>query len=228
MSACFVTGTDTEIGKTLVSAALLCRLADQGARCLGMKPIASGMESDKDGFYNEDVRALARHSTVQADPTLLTPYLFEEAAAPHILAAQLGETLDPQRIQANFQTLRDCADHIVVEGVGGFLVPLGNQRTGADLAQALQLPVILVVGLRLGALNHALLTAQAIRAAGLHLLGWVANQVDGQMPYVQANLQSLHSYLPAPCLGIIPRLGSADPDERIRQAARHLRHPWTG
>lgn len=228
MNACFVTGTDTEIGKTLVSAALLRLLASQGARSLGMKPIASGAEWIAGRLHNEDVQALARHSSVRGDPDLLTPYLFQQAAAPHILAARDGVTLDPRRIQANFQALREQADYMVVEGVGGFMVPLGAGRTGADLAQALNLPVILVVGLRLGALNHALLSAQAIRAAGLRLLGWVGNQIDADLLHAQTNLQSLRDYLPGPCLGVIPRLNAPDLDERIRQAAGHLSHPWAG
>ncbi|WP_341667316.1 dethiobiotin synthase [Alcaligenes sp. SDU_A2] len=226
MKACFVTGTDTEIGKTLVSAALLHVLAGQGARSLGMKPIASGAESIGGRLRNPDVQALALHSSVRADPDLLTPYLFREPAAPHILAAKAGEILDPLRIQSNFQAASKLADYVVVEGVGGFMVPLGAGQTGADLAQRLNLPVILVVGLRLGALNHALLSAQAIRASGLTLLGWVSNQVEENMLHAQANIQSLREYLPEPCLGIIPRLHNPDPNERIRLAALHLRHPW--
>ncbi len=227
MKACFVTGTDTEIGKTLVSAALLHQLRQQGARCLGVKPIASGAQ-EKDGrLHNEDVDALARHSSVQISTEALTPYLFQEPAAPHILAAQAGLQLDPTLIKHKIAQLHGQTDYMVLEGVGGFMLPLGQGLSGVDLAQALQLPVVLVIGLRLGALNHALLTAHAIRASGLPLLGWVANCVDPHMTHLQENLQTLHDYLPGACLGVIPSLDSACLDERIEQAAQYLRSPWS-
>lgn len=226
MKACFVTGTDTEIGKTLVSSALLRMLGQTGATTLGVKPIASGAECIDGRLHNEDVDALARHSSLNLAPETLTPYLFQPAAAPHILAEQLGIELDPALIQKNMTSLAEQADYMVVEGVGGFMLPLGHGRTGVDLAKALQLPIVLVVGLRLGALNHALLTAQAIQLSGLHLLGWVANCLDANMTYVEENLQTLHQSLPAPCLGVIPRLNALDLDERIHQAAQYLRSPW--
>lgn len=227
MKACFVTGTDTEIGKTLVSAALLHLLRQQGAGCLGVKPIASGAQ-EKDGLpHNEDVDALARHSSLQLSPEALTPYLFREPAAPHILAAKAGIHLEPALIKHTIDQLYSQADYMVVEGVGGFMLPLGQGLSGVDLAKALQLPVVLVIGMRLGALNHALLTAQAIRASGLPLLGWVANCVDPHMSHVQENLQTLQDYLPDACLGVIPPLASACLDERIEQAAQYLRSPWS-
>ncbi len=226
MRACFVTGTDTEIGKTLVSSALLHVLNQSGASTLGIKPIASGTEEINGRLHNEDVNALARHSSLNAAPETLTPYLFKPAAAPHILAEQAGIELEPTLIQKTVQAAVKSADYVVVEGVGGFMLPLGQGRTGVDLAQALQLPVVLVVGLRLGALSHALLTAQAIRASGLHLLGWVANYIAPEMSYAQENLQTLHDYLPGPCLGVIPRLNATSLDDRIQQAAHHLRSPW--
>ncbi|MFA5609234.1 MAG: dethiobiotin synthase [Alcaligenes sp.] len=226
MRACFVTGTDTEIGKTLVSSALLHVLNQSGASTLGIKPIASGAEEINGRLHNEDVNALARHSSLNAAPETLTPYLFKPAAAPHILAEQAGIELEPTLIQKTVQAAVKSADYVVVEGVGGFMLPLGQGRTGVDLAQALQLPVVLVVGLRLGALNHALLTAQAIRASGLHLLGWVANHIAPEMSYAKENLQTLHDYLPGPCLGVIPRLNATTLDDRIQQAAHYLRSPW--
>ncbi|ASR88745.1 dethiobiotin synthase [Alcaligenes aquatilis] len=226
MRACFVTGTDTEIGKTLVSSALLHVLNQSGASTLGIKPIASGAEEINGRLHNEDVNALARHSSLNAAPETLTPYLFKPAAAPHILAEQAGIELEPTLIQKTVQAAVKSADYVVVEGVGGFMLPLGQGRTGVDLAQALQLPVVLVVGLRLGALNHALLTAQAIRTSGLHLLGWVANHIAPEMSYAKENLQTLHDYLPGPCLGVIPRLNATTLDDRIQQAAHYLRSPW--
>lgn len=226
MKACFVTGTDTEIGKTLVSSALLHLLSQSGARTLGIKPIASGAEEIEGRLHNEDVDALARHSSLKLAPATLTPYLFEPAAAPHILADQAGIELDPALIKNMVQAATEHAEYAIVEGVGGFMLPLGQGRTGIDLAQALQLPVVLVVGLRLGALNHALLTAQAIRTSGLSVLGWVANLIDPEIPYAKENLQTLHDYLPGPCLGVIPRLSAARLDDRIQQAAQHLQSPW--
>lgn len=226
MRACFVTGTDTEIGKTLVSSALLHLLSQSGARTLGIKPIASGAEEIEGRLHNEDVDALARHSSLKPGPETLTPYLFKPAAAPHILAEQAGVELDPALIQKMIQAAAEQADYAIVEGVGGFMLPLGQGRTGADLAQALQLPVVLVIGLRLGALNHALLTVQAIRASGLPLLGWIANHIAPEMTYTQENLQTLHDYLPGPCLGVIPRLNATTLDDRIQQAAHYLRSPW--
>lgn len=226
MKTCFVTGTDTEIGKTLVSSALLHLFGQDGSRTLGVKPIASGAE-DRDGLlHNEDVDALARYSTLKLAPERLTPYLFQDAAAPHILAAQAGKHLEPALIQQTIQQLNGQADYMVVEGVGGFMLPLGQGRTGVDLAQTLQLPLVLVIGLRLGALNHALLTVQAIRAGGLPLSGWIVNCIDPEMGYLKENLQTLHDYLPGPCLGVIPRLDSPNLDERIHQAAQYLHSPW--
>ncbi len=226
MKTCFLTGTDTEIGKTLVSSALLHLFGQEGARTLGVKPIASGAEVRDGRLHNEDLDALARHSTVRLAPERLTPYMFQEAAAPHILAAQAGNYLEPALIQQTIQQLNGQADYMVVEGVGGFMLPLGQGRTGVDLAQTLQLPLVLVIGVRLGALNHALLTVQAIRASGLPLLGWIANCIDPEMGYLQENLQTLHDYLPGPCLGVIPRLDSPNLDERIQQAAQYLHSPW--
>ena len=227
MKACFVTGTDTEIGKTLVSAALLHVLRQKGGRCLGVKPIASGALEKEGRLHNEDVDALARYSSIQLSPQALTPYLFQEPAAPHILAAQAGIQLQPALIKHKIAQLHGRADYMVVEGVGGFMLPLGQGLSGVDLAQAIQLPVVLVIGMRLGALNHALLTVHAIRASGLPLLGWVANCVDPRMNYLQENLQTLHDYLPGDCLGVIPSLDSACLDERIEQAAQYLRSPWS-
>lgn len=226
MRACFVTGTDTEIGKTLVSSALLHLLSQSGARTLGIKPIASGAVEVEGRLQNEDVDALARHSSLKLAPETLTPYLFKPAAAPHILAEQAGIELDPALIKTTVQTAAEQADYAIVEGVGGLMLPLGQGQTGVDLAQVLQLPVVLVIGLRLGALNHALLTAQAIRASGLNLLGWVANHIAPEMSYAQENLQTLHDYLPSLCLGVIPRLEATTLDERIQQAAQYLCSPW--
>ncbi len=203
--SCFVTGTDTEIGKTFVSCALLHAFAQSGARVAGMKPVAAGAVWREGAWRNEDVEALAAASTLQFPQTLTAPYVFSTPAAPHIAAAIEGVTIDPAQILSCYGQLRDQSDAVVVEGVGGFCVPLTDYFDTADLAQQLALPVILVVGLRLGCISQALLTAQAIAARGLVLAGWVANTVDTEMAYVPENIQALACRLPAPLLGHIPR-----------------------
>jgi dethiobiotin synthetase len=205
-TAYFVTGTDTEIGKTLISAAMLHALARQGVRAAGMKPIAAGTEL-KDGVWrNDDVDRLAAAANVAVPVELMTPYLLREPAAPHIVAAMEGVSIDVARILDAWRRVTGMADAVVVEGVGGFRVPLSPGFDTADLASQLGLPVILVVGLRLGCLNHALLTAEAIASRGLRLAGWVANSVTLGMPHGTANIEALASRLDAPLLGYVPRL----------------------
>ena len=214
--AWFVAGTDTEIGKTFVACALLHALRGQGYSAIGMKPVAAG--TDLNG-RNDDVEALIAASGVKAPRELVNPYLFAPAIAPHIAADEAGRPIDLERIAQSFAALRPLADAIVVEGVGGFCVPLGPQLDAADLAQRLALPVILVVGMRLGCINHALLTQQAIAARGLTLAGWVANRIDPNMARFDENLASLEARLAAPLLGVIP------PNSSPEIAARRLRLP---
>ena len=214
--AWFVAGTDTEIGKTYVAGALLHALRHQGLSAIGMKPVAAG--TDENG-RNDDVEALIAASGVKAPRDLVNPYLFAPAIAPHIAAIEAGRPIDIERIAQSFAALRPLADAIVVEGVGGFCVPLGPQVDAADLAQRLALPVILVVGMRLGCINHALLSAQAIEARGLTLAGWVANRIDPQMARFDENLESLKERLTAPLLGVIPAHSTPE------QAARLIRLP---
>ena len=199
--AWFVTGTDTEVGKTFVTCALLHVLRNQGVSAIGMKPIAAG--TDADG-KNDDVEALIAASGVQAPRELINPYLFQPAIAPHIAAAEEGRRIDIGSIVTAFNTLGGMADAVLVEGVGGFCVPLGPDCDTADLAEKLQLPVILIVGMRLGCINHALLTQQAIAARGLKLAGWIANRNDPEMSRFEENLAALTERIAAPLLGIIP------------------------
>ncbi|MDV6347960.1 dethiobiotin synthase [Nitrosomonas sp. Is35] len=196
----FVTGTDTGIGKTTVSCALLRALAAQGHKVIGMKPIAAGVENGK----WHDVEQLLAASNVNVTRQQINPYAFDPPISPHLAAQQAGREIDLTVIQQAYQTLSAQADRVVVEGVGGFLVPVNQHQTGADLARALNLPVILVVGMRLGCLNHALLTAQAIKAAGLTLAGWVANCIDPQMLAVAENIVTLEQRLDAPLLVVVP------------------------
>ncbi|RJF97122.1 dethiobiotin synthase [Noviherbaspirillum saxi] len=209
--AYFVTGTDTEIGKTLVSSALLHALTQSGLRAAGMKPVAAGAELRDGVLHNEDVDALAAVAGISLPLELTTPYLLRDAAAPHIVAAHEGVRIDPAHIRLCYERVAELADAVVVEGVGGFNVPLSDTADTADLAQQLGLPVIMVVGLRLGCLNHALLTAEAIAARGLRLVGWIANVVDPAMRHAQENIDALRVRLDAPLLGCIPRLPAADP-----------------
>jgi dethiobiotin synthetase len=201
--AYFLTGTDTEVGKTLIAAALLRAAAAQGLRALGMKPVAAGGA--------EDVDALVAAGNVQAPREAVNPYLLREPLSPHLAARRDGVGIDLERIARCFNELRGRADFLVVEGAGGFRVPLSDTHDGADLAARLGLPVILVVGLRLGCLNHALLTAEAIRTRGLHLAGWVANQVDPAMTCVEENVDTLRAWLAAPLLGFVPHQVQPDP-----------------
>lgn len=223
--ACFVTGTDTEIGKTLVSSALLLLGQRMGLQSLGLKPVAAGTELVEGVQRNEDVDALAACSSLQPDLDLRTPYLLRTPAAPHIAAALEGVRIDTQVILDRVHQLRPTAQALVVEGVGGFRVPLTDTTDTADLAVALGLPVVLVVGLRLGCINQALLTCEAIQSRGLRLAGWVANSGTADMAYRDDNVLALQQRITAPLLGVIPRLDGADAVARAQQATAYLDAP---
>jgi dethiobiotin synthetase len=191
----FVTGTDTGVGKTAVACALLRRWSARGARAVGMKPVAAGARG---AAGNDDVAALAAAGNVEAPLAARNPFAFAPAIAPHLAAAEAGVRIDIERIRAAYEDLAGRADRIVVEGAGGVWVPLDATRDMLDIARALSLPVLLVVAMRLGCLNHALLSAHAIQARGLAFAGWVANLVDPQMARIEANVQALDARLPAP------------------------------
>ncbi len=210
--ACFVTGTDTEIGKTLVSAAILRGLVKAGVRACGMKPIAAGAEMRDGELHNDDADMLAAAGNVHLPSHITTPYMLREPAAPHIAAALEGVSIDPVPIIAAYAEVLAASDATVVEGVGGFRVPLSDDFDTADLAGQLNLPVILVVGLRLGCISQALLTVEAIAARDLVLAGWVANEVDPDMQFVDENIEALLQRIPAPLLGRVPRLKQATAD----------------
>ncbi|MFS8979791.1 dethiobiotin synthase [Cupriavidus necator] len=205
--ACFVTGTDTGVGKTHACATLLHGLRAAGYGTVGMKPIASGSEWRDGHWHNDDVAQLRAASSVAVPLGHTCPFLLRTPCAPHLAAAQDGVHITLEPIQAAFTALRRQADAVVVEGVGGFHVPLdaGAVRwSTADLAVMLGLPVVMVVGIRLGCLNHAALTAEAIRARGLVLAGWIANRVDPDMLFADENIATLRASLAAPCLGELP------------------------
>ena len=208
--SCFVTGTDTEIGKTLVSSALVHMQAERGWRVAAMKPVAAGAHWRDGRWCNEDADALAACASVKLPQEITTPYLFQAPAAPHIAASLEDRVIDRQHLLDCYSQVRAQADAVVVEGVGGFRVPLNDNYDTADMAKDLDLPVVLVVGMRLGCISQALLTAEAIRARGLSLMGWVANTVDPQMLYPQENIDAIAQRINAPLLACIPRLVVAD------------------
>jgi len=220
---CFVTGTDTGVGKTLVSAALLHALARHHARVVGMKPVAAGLVQQGDAWVAEDALALRDASTVVVPPALDNPVRLPEPLSPHLAAARAGRRVGVAELVAAHRELRGLADVVLVEGSGGWRVPLNDGETLADLAVALALPVVLVVGLRLGCLNHALLSAEAIRADGLHLAGWVANTVDPAMACRDENIDTLRQRLGAPLLGVVPRQSVPD----ARAVPLELPGAWT-
>jgi dethiobiotin synthetase len=194
-SAFFVTGTDTEIGKTHVSCLLLQQYAAQGLKVIGMKPIAAGCELVDGEWVNDDVQRLVAASNVQAPMELINPYRFKEPIAPHLAAEKEGVTIEIHKIVKAFQQLQKMADVVIVEGAGGFLVPLNANVDMADLAIALGLPMILVVGMRLGCINHSLLTAEAIKARVLSFHGWVANHIDPEMDVQEENIITIAQQL---------------------------------
>ncbi|WP_321894574.1 dethiobiotin synthase [Paraburkholderia heleia] len=218
----FVTGTDTEIGKTFVSAALLRGFAHAGLRATALKPVAAGAYERDGVWHNEDADQLDAAASVLLPPEMRTPFLLKEPAAPHIAAALEGVTLDMARIVDCHEAACERADAVVVEGVGGFRVPLTATVDTADLAVALGLPVVLVVGMRLGCISHALLTAEAIAARGLKLAGWVANRIDPAMTFPEDNIAALRERLAAqygaPLVGVVPHMRGASADD----AAGHL------
>ena len=206
----FITGTDTNVGKTLVSCALLYGFAAQGKRVVGMKPVAAGCN---EGGVNDDVLQLCAASNVAASSDLINPYSFVPAVAPHLAAQLAGVSINLERIVESFSQLAAQADVVIVEGAGGLRVPLNAAQDSADLMRELDLPVILVVGMRLGCLNHALLTVEAIAARGLTLAGWVANVLDEDMALLNENIEALRQRIAAPLLGVVPYM--AQPDARL-------------
>ncbi|MDR1996328.1 dethiobiotin synthase [Azonexus sp.] len=216
--AYFLTGTDTEIGKTFVTCALLHRARQLGLTATGLKPVAAG--TDATG-RNDDVEAIRAASSIELAIETINPYCFAAAIAPHLAAAEEGRAIAFAPITTACRRAQEATDFVVVEGVGGFRVPLGPDGDSADLAATLGLPVILVVGMRLGCINHALLSAEAIAARGLTLAGWVANRIDPAMAHFEGNLQTLRDLLPAPLLGVVPHA----PTDGSRGAAAALSLP---
>lgn len=212
----FIAGTDTGIGKTHASCALLHALRAAGRNAVGMKPVASGCEETPEGLRNEDALALQAAGPAGVAYAAINPVSLRAPLSPHLAAARDGVTVALPPLTEAFERLRAHHAPVVVEGVGGWLVPLAPGLMASALAQAWELPVILVVGLRLGCLNHALLSARAIAADGGRLLGWIGNRIDPAMEALGENLATLRELLPAPCLGVLPH------GEPPQHAARHL------
>lgn len=222
MKGVFVTGTDTGVGKTLAACALIHALAERGVAATPMKPIAAGAESVDGRLLNDDTRALLTAAGRDLSfATQATPILLREPMAPHIAARREGVTLTLDPVLAAFERAAAEGKFLVVEGVGGFRVPLGEALDTVDLAQALALPVVLVVGMRLGCLNHALLTVQAIKAAKLRLAGWIASAVDPHMNGLDENVDALRTRIGAPLLGRLAHMPS--PDARVLAASLDVR-----
>jgi dethiobiotin synthetase len=213
----FVTGTDTGVGKTVAACALVHALAARGERVIPMKPIAAGAVERDGGAFNDDTLALLAAAGLPAsDAARVTPVLLRDAMAPHIAAARAGRRISLGDVLDAYEAI-PAGRFVVCEGVGGFRVPLDDTTDTVDLAKALGLPLVLVVGMRLGCLNHALLTAQAIAASGLPLAGWIANAIDPAMLAPEENLEALRSRIAAPLLGRLPH--SAVPDARALAGA---------
>ncbi|MFP4609846.1 MAG: dethiobiotin synthase [Thiohalophilus sp.] len=222
----FVTGTDTEIGKTVCSCLLIKALQQRGLRVAGMKPVASGGRYQQGRLVNDDALQLQQQSGLNTAYELVNPYVFEPAIAPHLAAREAGEVIRPESIQQAFSRLKADADQIVVEGVGGWRVPLAEDFSVSDLPHLLNLPVVLVIGMRLGCLNHALLTIESIEQTGSKLLGWMANYLDPGFDAKQGNLKTLESRLDAPCLAQIPYHAEPFTPSQQRELAASINISW--
>ena len=219
----FITGTDTDAGKTLIACALLEALAAAGKTTCALKPIAAGCEHTKQGLTNSDALLLQACATTALPYSQVNPIALTEACAPHIAAANEGRRLQIARIEGICRgVLMQKADICVIEGAGGWRVPLNERERLSDLPKNLNSPVVLVVGMRLGCLNHALLTAEAILRDGLPLVGWVANTLDSKMLHFEQNLATLKRLIPAPCLGVIPYIAQSDEQTKITLAKDYL------
>ncbi len=217
----FVAGTDTGVGKTLVAATLIHLLAKRGDRVVGMKPVASGCHSTEHGLRNNDAQMLMAAANVDAEYVDINPYAFQPPISPHLAAQEVGIKIELENVFKHFEILKQKSETIVVEGVGGWMAPLGHVITNEHLAKALGLPVVLVVGLRLGCISHALLTVRAIEAAGVALAGWIANTTDPGQERIEETVTTLSQRLSAPMLGQIPYTNQCD----FRSVSRYISLP---
>jgi dethiobiotin synthetase len=200
----FITGTDTGVGKTVITVALMAWLKSRGKSVIGMKPIAAGCEWQNDRWVNEDASQLQQHSSIKLPYETINPYAFRKPISPHLAAEADGELVSIERLKHESTLLAQQVDCLLVEGAGGWEVPLNRQERIADLAKAINYPVILVVGLRLGCINHALLSIAAIERSGLQCVGWIANQVDPDMACIEENRETLRLNINVPMLAFVP------------------------
>jgi dethiobiotin synthetase len=233
-SGFFITGTDTEVGKTLVSGALILKLRELGKQTVGFKPVVAGTYLASTGQHlNEDLETLRIASNLEPGELSLCPYVLDTPAVPHLVAKAQGIRLEIETMLKAYQDLQKKSGCVVVEGAGGFLVPINDQKDLGNFAQQIQLPVILVVGMKLGCINHALLTIEAIRSRKLAIAGWLANTLDQEMALLSENIETLQSRISAPFLGLIPKLPtniqklSNQPYslEALKFAAQHIQLP---
>lgn len=201
MAGYFITGTDTGVGKTCIALALMNKFKQQGKIVAGMKPVSAGCSQTNKGLRNSDAVQLTQASSIELPYNIVNPYAYEPPIAPHIAAQEAGEKIDPGRVAACYNQIIEQSEIVIVEGAGGWLVPINDSETMADLAMHIHLPVILVIGMRLGCLNHALLSVESIKNSGLTLAGWIANNISEQMDRCQENIYSLKHRIPAPLLG---------------------------
>jgi dethiobiotin synthetase len=229
----FVTGTDTEVGKTLVSGALILKLRELGRNAIGFKPVVAGTYQGQNGEYiNEDIETLRVASNLPQTQSIC-PFVLDTPAAPHIVAKANGIELNVNKLLESFTGIQNENDFVVVEGAGGFIVPLNDHESLADFAQKIDLPIIVVVGMKLGCLNHALLTIEAIKTRKMKIAGWVANALAQEMSLLNENIQSLQDRIDAPFLGMIPTLPLALQKQNnspyslaaLQFAAQHIQLP---
>lgn len=229
----FVTGTDTEVGKTLVSGALILKLRELGRNAIGFKPVVAGTYQGQNGEYiNEDIETLRVASNLPQTQSIC-PFVLDTPAAPHIVAKANGIELNVNKLLGSFTGIQNENDFVVVEGAGGFIVPLNDHESLADFAQKIDLPIIVVVGMKLGCLNHTLLTIEAIKTRKMKIAGWVANALAQEMSLLNENIQSLQDRIDAPFLGMIPTLPLALQKQNnspyslaaLQFAAQHIQLP---
>ncbi len=206
----FITGTDTGVGKTFVSCALLQAFADKGHRVGAMKPIAAGCEQTDDGWQNDDALLLLQHANIELSYQQVNPVALPSPIAPHLAVEHMKESVTIRKLTTHFENIKTSADYFMVEGAGGWQVPLNNNESMAAIPRAFGLDVILVVGIRLGCLNHALLSAAAIEQSGNHLAGWVANIIDPNTLMIEKNILTLKKKIDAPLLGVLPHMDTKE------------------
>ncbi|QIZ85025.1 dethiobiotin synthase [Bermanella marisrubri] len=204
----FIAGTDTDAGKTFIASGLLAKAKQAQLSTLGLKPVAAGCSETDQGLRNDDAMKLMTQSTVQLSYEQVNPIALQPAIAPHIAAQRIRKPLSAERIVGLLRgvLMTNKAEFTLIEGAGGYRVPLNPRETLADCIKELRTPVVLVVGMKLGCLNHALLTVEAIKRDGLHIAGWVANQIDPAMSAYDENIETLRAMIPAPCLGVVPHI----------------------